>query len=72
MELTELLTKQTNKDDTFAELMYFHPSWPLPEDHQPPSAYAAMLERTAEERREMLREERLIRNKKASKLDSST
>ena len=48
---------QANRDDAFAELMYFHPSWPLPDNHQPPSSYAVMLERTAEEWREMLREE---------------
>ena len=63
-ELADLLTAQANTEDAFAELMYFHPSWPLPEKHQPPSAYAAMLERTANERLEMLREDRKERGEK--------
>lgn len=63
-ELADLLTAQANTEDAFAELMCFHPSWPLPEDHQPPSAYAAMLERTTNERLEMLREDREERERK--------
>ena len=53
-ELRQIITEQANTEAVIVILMYVHPSWPLPEDHVPPNAFAAMQERFVKDVTEML------------------
>ncbi len=53
-DLRQIITERANTESVIVDLMYVHPSWPLPEDHVPPNAFAAMQERFVKDVTQML------------------